>query len=92
MKRASLLIRVAIVALALCAGVLYAQHPARNVSAARHPNLAQAQRLIGQAFDKLKAAQAANEFDMGGHAQKAKDLLEQASSEIKQAAEAANKM
>jgi hypothetical protein len=37
------------------------------------------------------AAQKANEWDMRGHAQKAKELLEQANSELKQAAEAANK-
>jgi len=37
------------------------------------------------------AAQRANEWDMGGHAQKAKDLLEQVNNELKQAAEAANR-
>jgi len=33
----------------------------------------------------------ANEFDMGGHAARAKDLLDQAYREIKLAAEAANR-
>ena len=55
-----------------------------------HPNLAEAQRLIDQAFQKITAAQQANEFDMDGHAAKAKDLLEQANREIRAAAEAAN--
>jgi hypothetical protein len=64
--------------------------PAENVSKHRHPNIAKAQRLSGQAFDAISAAQTANEFDMGGHAAKAKDLLSQANSELKLAAEAAN--
>jgi hypothetical protein len=56
----------------------------------RHPNLAAAQRLVDQAFSKITAAQEANEFDMDGHAAKAKDLLDKASHELKEAAEAAN--
>jgi F0F1-type ATP synthase membrane subunit b/b' len=72
------------------AGIVYAQQPKPNVSAVRHPNLNAAQKDIQAAFDKLVAAQKANEFDMNGHAQKAKDLVEQANKEIKQAAEAAN--
>jgi hypothetical protein len=64
--------------------------PAQNVSAKRHPNLAAAQRLVGQAFEKISSAQTDNEFDMAGHAAKAKELLDQASNELKQAAEAAN--
>jgi hypothetical protein len=67
-------------------GVLVGQ----NVSAHRHPNLNAAQNLMGQAVQKLDAAQQANEFDMNGHAQKAKDLLGQAFAQVKQAAEAAN--
>jgi hypothetical protein len=63
---------------------------AQRVSAARHPNLAAAQRLCDDAVLKIDAAQRANEFDMGGHAKKAKELLAEASEEIKQAALAAN--
>ncbi len=73
----------------LLAGAAFAT-PARNVSAARHPNIAAAQRLSSQAYAKIVAAQKANEYDMAGHAQKAKELLEQANSELKLAAEAAN--
>lgn len=72
-------------------GLALAKEPVRNVSAAKHPNLAAAQKLCVQAFDKLEAAQKANEYDMEGHAQKAKDLLKQVNDEIKLAAEAANK-
>ncbi len=42
-------------------------------------------------YDKPTAAQQANEFDMGGHAARAKDLLRQASEEMKLAALAANR-
>jgi hypothetical protein len=56
---------------------------------AGHPNLKAAHVSVKQAIDKISAAQKANEFDMQGHAAKAKDLLEQAEHEIAQAAEAA---
>lgn len=77
-------------AFVLLCGTAEAAKPATNVSAKRHPNIAAAQRLSTQAYDKIVAAQKANEFDLGGHAQKAKDLLEQANRELKEAAEAAN--
>jgi len=54
-----------------------------------HPNLAAAQKLTNMAVDKLAAAQRANEYDLGGHAAKAKQLLRQASEEIKLATAAA---
>jgi hypothetical protein len=72
-------------------GLALAKEPAKNVSKEHHPNLAAAQKLIGQAFDKIEAAQKANEYDMEGHAQKAKEALKLAADEIKLAAEAANK-
>jgi len=81
-----------VLALAMvCGGVAVAQKPAQNVSGARHPNLAAAQRLSEQAYQKITAAQEANEWDMDGHAAKAKELLEQVNNELKQAAQAANK-
>lgn len=64
--------------------------PVENVSAKKHPNLASAQHLATQAYDKVNAAQKANEFDLGGHAAKARDLLGQATRELKAAAEASN--
>jgi len=75
----------------LLAGTVIAQRPEENVSPKRHPNLAAAQRLIDQAFTKISAAQQANEWDMSGHAARAKQLLDQANAEIKLAAEAANR-
>jgi hypothetical protein len=75
----------------LFGGVVLAQKPAQNVNPNRHPNLAAAQRMTERAFEKIVAAQQANEWDMKGHAQKAKDLLDQANNELKQAALAANR-
>ena len=79
------------VALSAPLGLALAKEPVKNVSKERHPNIAAAQKLAAQAFDKLEAAQNANEYDMEGHAQKAKELLKQANEEMKLAAEAANK-
>jgi hypothetical protein len=82
----------AIVVVALIGGgVAVAQKPVDNVSAQKHPNLAAAQRLSQQAWEKITAAQQANEWDMQGHAAKAKDLLDQVNRELKLSAEAANK-
>jgi hypothetical protein len=39
----------------------------------------------------MHAGQVANEYDLGGHAAKAEQLLKDAQSEMKQAAETANK-
>jgi hypothetical protein len=72
-------------------GIALAQRPERDVSGARHPNIAAAQRLTQQAWEKISAAQEANEFDMQGHAAKAKNLLDEANRELKLAAEAANR-
>jgi hypothetical protein len=85
-------IRVAVLgSLLILGGVAAAQRPVRNVSGGRHPNLAAAQRLSRQAWQRVVDAQKANEWDMGGHAQKAKDLLDQANNELKEAAQAANR-
>jgi hypothetical protein len=74
------------------AGTVFAQRkPPVDVSGKKHPNILAAQRLSREAFDKVVLAQKANEFDLEGHAQKAKDLLDNANKELKFAAEAANK-
>jgi len=74
-----------------CGGILLAQKPERDINPHRHPNLAAEQKFCDQAFQKVTAAQEANEFDMNGHAAKAKELLDQAARGLKLAAEAANK-
>ncbi len=70
---------------------VFAQRPPENVSPKRHPHLAAAQRLVEQAFNKITEAQRANEWDLGGHAEKAKKLLDEANEELKRAAEASNR-
>jgi hypothetical protein len=77
--------------LLLIGGVALAQRPQRNVSPGRHPNIAAAQRFSQQAWQKVLAAQQANEWDMQGHAQKAKNLLDEVNRELKLSAEAANR-
>jgi hypothetical protein len=72
-------------------GIAVAQKPVDNVSGKKHPNLAAAQHLSQQAWEKITTAQQANEWDMEGHAAKAKDLLDQVNKELKLSAEAANK-
>ena len=80
-----------VVGIGLLAGSwIIAQEPARNISPGRHPNLAAAQDLTTRAYNRIVAAQQANEWDMQGHAAKAKDLLDQANTQLKQAAQAAN--
>jgi hypothetical protein len=74
----------------LLAGLAVAQ-PTRDISPGRHPNLAAAQRLSQQAYERIVAAQEANEWDMHGHAQKAKNLLDEVNRELKLAAESANR-
>ena len=78
-------------ALLMLGTVAVAQRPKENVSPMRHPNIAAAQRLSQQAWQKVVAAQEANEWDMEGHAQKAKNLLDEVNRELKLAAGAANR-
>ena len=58
---------------------------------AGHPNIIAAREDAQHAIEKMHAAQVANEYDMNGHAAKAKQLLKDAEKEMKLAAEAANK-
>jgi len=77
-------------ALLLIASAAFAAPPVEDIGR-HHPNLAAAQRLSHQAWEKIAAAQKANEWDMDGHAAKAKELLDKVNEELKMAAEAANK-
>ena len=85
------LVRVLLGAALFCGGMAIAQRPVENINPHHHPNLAAAQRLSEQAYQKIVAAQQANEYDMEGHAQKAKELLEQANQQLRLAADWANK-
>ena len=80
-------LRLLLGAALFCGGMAVAQKPVQNVNPHHHPNLAAAQRFSEQAYQKIIAAQQANEWDMEGHAQKAMDLLDQVNQQLKLAAE-----
>jgi uncharacterized protein HemX len=71
-------------------GVAFAQRPETDIDPNRHANLAEAQHHVVQAYQKIVEAQQANKEQLGGHAEKAIRLLEQANHELKEAAEFAN--
>ena len=89
MTKRSLVSRALLTA-ALFSVVTLAQEPVVNIDPAIHPNLAEAQRLLVEANAKVAEAQKDNHYDMRGHAEKARQLMVQASHELKEAAEAAN--
>ncbi len=68
------------------AGMAVGQAPEQDIGR-RYPNLMAAQQYCRQAFDAITASQRANEGELGGHAQRAKEFLDQASHEIKEAQE-----
>jgi F0F1-type ATP synthase membrane subunit b/b' len=90
MKHKSVYLAVALAVCLVLVGVAIAQRPETNVDPSKHPNIAEAQHHILQAFEKIEEAQKANKDQLGGHAEKAKQLLDQASRELKEAAEYAN--
>jgi apolipoprotein N-acyltransferase len=88
MKR-NVMIGIALCAAFVLGSLLFAQQPPVNVGE-RHGNMRAAQQLIQQAWRKVDEAQQDNSYNLGGHAGRAKDLLAQASEEIRLAADAAN--
>ena len=66
-----------------------AQPPVVNIGE-RHGNLRAAQEHIVEAFQLVSQAQEANDSRLGGHAGRAKDLLQQADAELRMAADTAN--
>ena len=80
----------AILSVLLFCVVIAAQEPIVDIDKNRHPNLAEAQRLVVEANHYIAEAQKDNRYDMKGHAEKARQLLVQVNQELKAAAEAAN--
>jgi hypothetical protein len=78
--------RFALLALAAVATTLAFAGPERG-----HPNIIAARKAAQVAIEHMQKAQRANEFDMGGHAQRAIDLLNQAQEEMRVAAETDNR-
>ena len=79
----------ALLAAFTCGGVTFAQTPVVNIGNA-HGNLRAAQSYIVQAYQRIDAAQRDNQDQLGGHAQRAKDLLMQADAELRAAANVSN--
>jgi hypothetical protein len=72
-----------------CSGAILAQAPAVNIGE-RHGNLRSAQQYIQAAWQRIDTAQVDNNYNLGGHAGRAKDLLVQADEELRLAANSAN--
>lgn len=90
MKKKNLLLSVALCVVLAPGSAMFGQGPAQNINPNRHPNLAAAQASITHSYRRIEAAQGANRGRLGGHAERAKQLLAQASNELKMAAEYAN--
>ena len=90
MMKRNLLWCIALVATLVFGGLAVAQRPVANIDAKQHPNLAAAQEHISQAFQRIEEARTVNHEELGGHAEKANQLLVQADQELKAAAEYAN--
>jgi hypothetical protein len=72
-------------------GVAYAQRPETDIDPHKHSNLAEAQRHVVEAYNKTVDAQKANADILGGHAERAIELLDRANHELKLAAEYADR-
>ena len=80
----SLIAALLAVSLALAAAVV-AQRS--NIDASLHPALAEAQQHILEATRKIHEAHERDKSNLGGHAEKAIQLLDQASLEVRSASE-----
>jgi hypothetical protein len=90
MAKKSLLISTALYTSLACITATFAQAPVVNIDSHHHPNLAEAQKNIVEAYQRIDTAQHDNKEHLGGHAQRAKDLLIQADAELRQAANVSN--
>jgi hypothetical protein len=90
MTKSRIMLGAVLCAALIGGGIAAAQKPERDINPQRHANLAAAQELCVQAWLKVEEAQKANKDELGGHAQRALELLEQVNHELKQAAEFAD--
>jgi len=82
--------RIVIVAGLVTAATIAVAQTVQNVDPSRHGNLAAAQTLIAQAYERMTMAQQSNNYELGGHAARAKQLLSEAANEIGLAAATAD--
>lgn len=67
-------------------GIAFAQRPETDIDPGRHSHLADAQKHVVEAYNKVVEAQRDNHDELGGHAERAIQLLDQANHELKEAA------
>ena len=67
-------------------GATLAQKPVPNIDPSKNANLAAAQHHVIEAYEKTEEAQKAWKDQLGGHAEKAMQLLSEANRELKEAA------
>jgi hypothetical protein len=87
MKSRNLVLSLLLGGALVLAGFALAQGPVVNIDSHRHPNLAEAQHHLQQAYGKIDEAQKENKDELGGHASKAKEMIDAADHELKAAAE-----
>lgn len=90
MKTKNIVLSGALAAALVCAGIAIAQGPSENIDPHRHGNLAEAQHHIVQAYQKIEEAKHDNKDELGGHAEKAQQLLSDADRELRAAADYAD--
>lgn len=86
MSLRNIVLRSALGGVLICGGVVLAQEPKPNISD-KFPSLQEAQHHIQQAYEKIATAQQAHHGELGGHGEKAKQLLADANHELKEAAD-----
>jgi hypothetical protein len=91
MKKTSVFVMIAALMLVI-GGAVFADTVVvvKTVFEQHHPNLAEAHRMIDKAYGKIVDAQKANEYELDGHAAKAKAYLEAAVNELKLAESVVN--
>src|SRR5271154_5202477 len=90
MNRKILILAAVVVSVAASSSFAVAQAPTVTIDPQSHGNLAAAQESIVVAFIRISDAQQANDDHLGGHAGRAKELLNQANEEIRLAADFAD--
>lgn len=90
MKKKSFYLACALAAGLMLLGVAYAQRPETDINPERHSNLAAAQHHVVEAYNKVVEAQKSNHDELGGHTERAIQLLDEANHELKAAAEYAD--
>jgi len=91
MNKKSLYLAAALAVGLILMGVAYAQRPETDIDPHKHSNLAAAQQHVVEAYNKTVEAQKSNNDELGGHAEKAIQLLDEANHELKRAAEYADR-